>query len=53
MQWYDPLLILTFFIGVFIIAFSHYHQGKASIWGWVLILVSLVVKAFIWFESLI
>jgi len=53
MAWYDPLLILVFVTGFLLIVFSHYHHRRAVLWGLILILASLIIKAFLWLESMI
>jgi len=53
MAWYDPLLIFVFIVGFLLIAFSQYHHRRAFTWGVILMLTALLIKAFLWFESLI
>ena len=56
MAWYDPILILTFVTGLLIMAFSHhsdYHHRRAITWGVILMIGSLIIKVFLWLESML
>ena len=57
MQWYDPFIILGIITGIFLAFFGSYHghgrTGKSGVLGWILIILSLIVKASIWFAGLL
>ncbi|MEK6840341.1 MAG: hypothetical protein AABX79_00080 [Nanoarchaeota archaeon] len=56
MLWYDPLLIIAFVTGLLFLFFSHHsehHHKTFILWGMVLMLGSLITKAFLWLESMI
>ncbi|MDP3992194.1 MAG: hypothetical protein Q8P79_01655 [Nanoarchaeota archaeon] len=53
MVWYDPIIITFAVIGILMMAFSSHHNKHMMHWGLTLLLLSLVAKAFLWFESLI
>ena len=57
MEWYDPFIILGVIVGIFLAFFGSYHghgrTGKSGVWGWILIILSLIVKASIWFAGLL
>jgi hypothetical protein len=53
MAWYDFLLIFLFLVGVLIMIFGPSHDKKSTFWGLLLMVSALIIKAFIWFESLI
>ncbi len=53
MVWYDIPLILLFLAGILILIFNSIHNKKATFWGLLLMVLALIIKAFLWFESLI
>lgn len=53
MQWYDPLLIIMALIGFAFIGLSSYHEKRGMMWGLLLILIAAVIKASIWFGSMV
>jgi hypothetical protein len=53
MLWYDPLIIFFALLGILIMAFSSHEKRNMMYWGLILLLGALIVKAFLWFESLI
>jgi len=53
MAWYDLFLILAFIIGVLLIIFSHDHHKRNVTFGLILVFLSLIIKAFLWFEGLL
>ena len=52
MAWYDPFIILVAVIGILMIFFNAHHKRNVTI-GLSLLFGALIVKAFLWFESLI
>ncbi|MFH1311085.1 MAG: hypothetical protein ABIH65_01630 [Nanoarchaeota archaeon] len=54
MEWYDSFIILGIITGVFLAFFGSYHgKNKNGFFGLILIMLSLIVKASIWFASLL
>ena len=53
MAWYDPIIIIFAVTGILMMAFSSHNNKHLMHWGLVILLLSLIAKAFLWFESLI
>ncbi len=56
MQWYDYPIIVGIVVGLFLILFGSYHDSgtkKSGIWGWIIIIFLLIVRALIWIGSTI
>lgn len=53
MAWYDPIIIFFALMGILMIIFSSHEKKNMVYWGVILLIGSLIVKAFLWIESLI
>ena len=56
MQWYDYVVIVGCIIGFIIILFGSYHESggrKSGLWGWILIIVLLIIRVSLWIASTI
>lgn len=53
MAWYDPILIFFFVAGLLLMALSSFNNKRLMYWGLFIAIATLIIRAFIWIESMI